>query len=243
MASAIQDKIALVTGASRGIGRATALALAREGAHVIVTARAADELNTLVAAIEAVGREALAVPADVRQEADVERLAERARDRFGRVDVLVNNIGVGKYGPLETFTADDYDWMMDSNMRTSFLTTRAFMPAMLQRREGWLIFLGSVAGLKGLPNEAIYCASKSAQYAFAQSLDHECRPYNVKVSYIAPGGVNTYFALGTGRTAGDPSLEHMLDSEDVAEAVVFACNQPPKSRVFLIGMRPMSEVL
>ena len=243
MTVSIAGKVALVTGASRGIGRAAALALAREGADLAITARNAEELDSLAAEITALGRRALAVPGDISQEADVEALHAAVIGQFGCVDILVNNAGVGKYGPLATISPADYDWMLNTNMRGTFLTTRAFLPDMQQARTGNIVFLGSVAGLKGIPFESVYCASKHAQYGFAQALDHECREYNIKVTYIAPGGVHTFFAFGTGRTQGDPKLEEYLDSEDVAEAVVFAVTQPPKARVFLLAMRPMREAL
>ena len=243
MTNQLENKTALVTGASRGIGRATALALAREGANVILTARTEDDLLQVAQEVAALGVESLAVVADVSQEDDVARLRAEAFEKFDQVDVLVNNVGVGKYGPLNTLAVEDYDWMMNTNMRSSFLCTHAFLPAMLERKQGSVIFLGSVAGLKGLPGESVYNASKFAQYGFAQALDYETREQGVKVSYIAPGGVHTYFAFGTGRTPGDPNLETMLNAEDVAEAVVFAVTQPEKARVFLIGMRPMSEPL
>jgi len=239
----LQNKIALVTGASRGIGRATARLLAENGAGVVVTARTEEELQTLAAEIEAIGSQTLLVTADVTREEDVERLQERALEAFGRVDILVNNVGVGKYGPLSALSVEDYDWMMDSNMRSSFLCTRAFLPPMLAREEGWIVFVGSVAGLKGLPNESVYNASKFAQYGFAQSLDYETRERGVKVSYVAPGGVHTHFAFGTGRTAGDPMLAEMMEPETVASAILFAVTQPENARVFLVGMRPMSEPL
>jgi 3-oxoacyl-[acyl-carrier protein] reductase len=243
MTKHLTGKIALVTGASRGIGRATALALAGAGANVVVTARTESDLLELAVEIEALGAQALAVTADLTQAADVERLKAAAFDKFGQVDILVSNVGVGKYGPLDTLTVEDYDWMMNGNMRSSFLCTSAFLPGMLVREQGWVVFIGSVAGLKGLPNESVYCATKFAQYGFAQSLDYETRERGVKVSYIAPGGVHTHFAFGTGRTPGDPNLEKMMDAEDIAQAVLFAVTQPDKARVFLIGMRPMSEPL
>jgi 3-oxoacyl-[acyl-carrier protein] reductase len=239
----LPGQIAFVGGASRGIGRAVALALAREGADIVLAARSESDLNSVAAEVEALGRRALVAPGDLSSEADAQRVCAAAIAHFGRVDVLVNNAGVGKYGPLASLSVHDYDWMMNTNMRATFLCTHALLPAMLERGSGSIVFVGSVAGLKGLPMETVYCASKHAQYGFATALDYECRERGVKVSYIAPGGVNSFFAFGTGRTPGDPKLEEYLDSEDVAEAVVFAATQPPKSRVFLIGMRPMRETL
>ncbi|MFN8379152.1 MAG: SDR family oxidoreductase [Anaerolineae bacterium] len=243
MRTSISDKIALVTGASRGIGRASAVALAQEGAHVIVAARTASELDTLADEIRALGREALPVACDVSQTADVDRLFEQAVARFGRVDILINNAGAGKYGPVDALTPEDYDWMMDTNMRSTFLCTRKALPGMKERRDGHIVFVGSVSGLKGTPNQAVYSATKHAQHGFATALDAECREYNVKVSYLAPGGTSTHFAFGMGRIQGDPKLEQYLDPEDVAEAVVFAVTQPLKARAFLIGVRPMRESL
>ncbi len=243
MTGRLEGKVALVTGASRGIGRATALALAREGARVVVAARTQPKLEKAAREVEALGAQALAVPADVSQEEDVERLKEKALESFGRVDILVNNAGVGKYGAVQALSPQDYDWMMNTNMRSSFLCTRAFLPGMLERQEGWIVFIASAAGLRGLAEKSVYCASKFAQIGFAQSLDYEVRERGIKVSVVAPGGVNTEFAYGTGRTPGAPRLKHYLDPEDVAEAVIFALTQPPRSRVFLVGMRPMYEPL
>lgn len=244
MAGRLSGKVAVVTGAGKGIGRAAALALAQEGAAVVVTARTESDLQSLVQEIETSGGRGLAVPADIGQEADVERLKNAAHDAFGQVDILVNNAGVGKNGTVLTLTIEDFDWIMNTNFRGTFLCTKAFMPEMIARQNGNIIFVGSVAGMMGLPNEPIYCASKHAQKGFAESIDYECRPHNVKVTYIAPGGTNTHYGFDTGtRTPGDPMLDGFLTSEDVADAVIFAATQGPKSRVFLIGMRPMNEAL
>lgn len=233
----LDGKRAVVTGASSGIGAAVARALAAEGVEVVVTARRAERLQALA---EEIG--GIPVPADLTRPEDVERLRETAL-AGGPVDILVNNAGVGKYGPLDSYDVDDWDWMMDTNAKSSFLCTRAFLPGMLERGTGFVVFVASVAGLKGLPGESVYCASKFAQVGFAQALDYETRGRGVKVSVIAPGGVHTGFAIGTGRTEGDPALEQMLDPETVAEAVLFCVSQPERSRVFLVGLRPMSEPL
>ena len=243
MSGRLDGKTALVTGASEGIGRATALALAAEGAAVAVTARSGDALAQLVSEIEAQGVQARATAGDATVAADVKRIREETLEAYGRVDILVNNVGIAKYAPFDEISIEDYDWMMDTNMRSSFLFTKAFYPGMVQRGEGWIVFVASVSGLMGLPNETGYAASKHAQVGFARALDHEARAHGVRVSVIAPGGVNTRHAFGTGRVEGDSRLNDYLGPEDVAQAVVFAATQPAKSRLFLVGMRPMSESL
>jgi len=243
MTGRLEGKVAVVTGASEGIGRATALALAKEGAAVAVTSRNRAELEKLADEIRAGGRQAFAAAGDARLEEDVERIRQETLTTYPRVDILVNNVGIAKYAPFAKMTVQDYDWMMDTNMRSTFLFTKAFFPGMVERREGWVVFVASVSGLMGLPNETGYAASKHAQVGFARALDHEAYKYGVKVSIIAPGGVNTRHAFGTGRTAGDAHLDSYLNPEDVAEAVVFAVTQPAKSRLFVVGMRPMSESL
>ena len=243
MSGRLEGKIAVVTGASEGIGRATALALAREAAAVAVTARNVDDLNKVVREIEAGGRQASAAAGDARSEEDVARIRDEVLGKYGQVDILVNNVGIAKYAPFAEISIQDYDWMMETNMRSTFLFTKAFFPGMVERREGWVVFIASVSGLMGLPNETAYAASKHAQVGFARALDHEAYKYGVKVSVIAPGGVNTRHAFGTGRTPEDAKLPEYLGAEEVAEAVVFAVIQPAKSRLFMVGMRPMNESL
>ncbi len=243
----LKNKTAVITGASRGIGKAIALAFAKEGMNVLLAARTADELEATAKACrkygERHGAQALAVIADVSKEAEVAKL-KKAADAAGQaIDIVVNNVGVGKFGNLMSMSSADYDLMMNSNMRSSFLVTRAFAPQMIARKSGHFVFIGSVAGLKPLPGEAVYCASKHAQTAFAHSMDYELRKHNVKVSVIAPGGVDTHFAFGKGRKPGMPILKNMLQAQDVADAVLFTLKQSEKSRVFLLAMRPMAEPL
>src|SRR5260221_2513956 len=237
----LKDKVALITGASRGIGRACAIAYAKEGVHIIATARNEPELKSLVQECKKLGVKAVGIPTDVTKETDVKRLKEAALKAFPQVDILVNNTGVAKYATLLDLTIEDYDWMMNTNMRSTFMCTHAFLPEMLARKSGSIIIVSSQAGLHGYPGETVYCSTKFAQVGFAEALDAEVREQNIKVSVVAPGGVNTHFAFGTGRTPGQPDLQGMLEAEDVADAVVFASAQPIKSRLLLVGMRPMSE--
>ena len=237
----ISGKVAVITGASRGIGRASALALAKEGVHVVVTARTVEQLNDVVKEAKSLGVRAKAVAADATNADDIARLKQEALEEFEQVDILVNNAGVARYASVLEHNVEDYDWMMNTNMRSTFLCTHAFLGEMVERGSGNIITVSSQAGYRGFPNESVYCATKFAQVGFCQALDGEVRDKGVKVSVIAPGGVRTTFAFGTGRTDETPELEGMLEAESVADAVVFAARQDPKSRVLVIGMRPMNE--
>lgn len=237
----LKGKVAVVTGASRGIGRASAIAFAKEGVNIVATARNGEELKSLVKECEALGVKAVAIPADATQADDVSNLKKEALAAFPQIDIMVNNAGVAKYSSLLGLSVEDYDWMMNTNMRSTFLCTRAFLPEMVARKSGSIIIVSSQAGLHGYPTETVYCATKFAQVGFAEALDAEVREYNIKVSIVAPGGVRTTFAFGTGRVEGQPDLEEMLEADDVADGVVFAAAQPIKSRILLVGMRPMSE--
>ena len=237
----LQGKIALVTGASRGIGRASSLALAREGAHVVAVARTAADLASLVGEVEALGEKALAVPTDVTKSAEVSACVARAIAAFGRIDILVNNAGMGGYRPFLEWSEDDYDRIMATNAKSSWLYCRDVIPHMLRQKGGQIVHVASVAGLGGYPSEAIYCMSKFAQVALSQALDREFFQENIKVSLVCPGGVETHFALGDGRTAGEDKLRGFSTPEDVAEAVVMAALPRARSRIVNIIMRPMNE--
>ena len=243
MAQRLTGRVAVITGASAGIGWASALALAAEGARLVVTARRADRLDALAAQIRTHGSDALAVAGDAREEQTAQRIVSAAVQTFGGIDILLNNAGVGNYKELVATSAAEYDELMDSNMRSTFLFTRHTVPTMLARGTGTILMIASMAGIYGFAGEAVYCASKFAQVGFAQALDRELRPKGLKVGVICPGGVKTEFALGKGRTAESVAQSAMLEPEDVAAAVVLACTQAPGSRIIEIQMRPMSEPL
>jgi NADP-dependent 3-hydroxy acid dehydrogenase YdfG len=235
--------VCLITGASAGIGRACALALAREGASLVLIARRQPQLDELVEMIHSAGGRAIAVVGDVREEETALRAMLAAKEHFGAVHILLNNAGVGNYKPLIETSAEEYDELMETNMRSTFLFTRHAVPLMMEQRSGLILVLSSMAGKYGFAGEAVYCASKFAQVGFAQALDKELRPYGIKVGVICPGGVKTEFALGKGRTAEGVAQSGMLDPEDVAEAVLLVCTQPAHARIIEIQMRPMVEPL
>ena len=220
-----------------GIGQASAKALAKEGANLVLTARRQDRLKELVAEIEKLGRKAVFITGDAREEATARETTELAQKSFGRVDILLNNAGVGNYKNLVDTSAEDYDAMMDSNVRSSFLFTRHVVPLMIKQKQGLILFLSSMAGVYGFGGEAVYCATKFAQVGLAQGLDKELRPHGIKVGAICPGGVKTEFALGKGRTEKSVAESGMLEADDVAQAVLFACTQSSGSRIIEIQMR------
>ncbi len=240
----LKQKVAVITGASKGIGKATAELLAAQGMHVVTVARSKELLHAQAEELQKkYDVTVLPIAADVSTEEGAKRVYQSVTQRFQSVDILINNAGVGKYGSLDAVSAEDYDWIFNTNMRSSFLCTKMFLPDMKKQKQGWIIFVGSVAGLRGLPHEAVYCASKFAQYGFAQALDYEVRKLGIKVSYIAPGGVHTEFAIGTGRSHDDPIMQNMMDAEDVAETILFTLRQTEKARLFLLGVRPLQEAL
>ena len=239
----LAGQVAVVAGAGRGIGKAIALRFAAEGAKVVLASRTATELEALAGQIRAAGGEALAVPTDATNEADVERLVAKAIKAYGKVDIMVANAGMAYYKSLAETSVEEYNAMMNTNMLTTFLAARKVVPHMIERRKGMLLIVSSMAGQRGFPNEAVYCASKHAQVGFSHALDKELREYNIKVAALCPGGVNTTFAIGTGRTDGDPRIAAMLEADTVAEAALLMCSMPEKARIMEIWMRPMSEGL
>jgi 3-oxoacyl-[acyl-carrier protein] reductase len=237
--SILAGKIVLVTGASAGIGHATALAFARQGAHLVVTARRAERLESLCAEIHALGGHAVFYAGDASQEQTALATIGLATQSFGRLDVLINNAGAGDYKNLVDTSIQDYDTLMAANMRSSFLFARHAAPLMIAQRSGVIQFISSIAGLQGSAGEAIYCASKFAQVGFAQALDAELRKQGINVGVICPGGTKTEFALGKGRTEDFIRNSHMMRPEDVADAIVYACSQPPNTRIAQMIVRHM----
>jgi 3-oxoacyl-[acyl-carrier protein] reductase len=228
----LEGNVALITGASRGIGAAVARALAGAGVRLGLGSRSGDDLGMA---------DAVARACDVRDPAAVEALVAATVERFGRLDILVVNAGVGAYGPFLDLPVDQLEEMIDVNVKGAIYSVRAALPYLLRSEAGDLVTIASEAGRRGLPFEAVYCASKFAQVGLTAALDHELREQGVRCTNICPGGVATDFAMGRGRTPEMPQLAGMMNPGDVAEAVMFALTRPRNHRVLELAFRPVTE--
>ncbi|MGZ5290682.1 MAG: SDR family oxidoreductase, partial [Actinomycetota bacterium] len=228
----LDGKVALVTGASGGIGAAVARSLAREGVRLGLASRRGDDLGIA---------EAVAAPCDVRDPAAVDAFVERVVERFGGLDIVVANAGVGAYGPFLELDPAHLEEMIDVNVKGTLYAVRAALPHLLKSDAADVVTVASEAGRRGLPFEAVYSASKFAQVGFTRALDHELRPHGIRCTNLCPGGVATEFAMGRGRTPEMPELAGMMSAEDVAEAVLFVLTRPRNHRILEMAFRPVTE--
>jgi NAD(P)-dependent dehydrogenase (short-subunit alcohol dehydrogenase family) len=229
--SPLNGKTAVVTGASRGIGAAVARALHERGANLGLASRSGDDLE-----LERV----VAQACDVRDLDALVELCDETAKRFGGIDIVVANAGVGAYGPFLDLSREHLDEMVDVNLKGTIYAIRAALPHMLGR-EGDVITLASEAGRRGLPNEAVYCASKFGQVGLTRALDHELREHGIRCTNVCPGGVATDFALDEGRGRTPDVHPGMMTAEDVAAVVVFALETPRHFRILETALRPMTE--
>ena len=228
----LAGKVALVTGASRGIGAATARALAERGVKLGLASRSGDDLGIAGS---------VAQPCDVRDPAALRAIVAATVGRFGRLDILVVNAGVGAYGPFLDLPDDDLEAMIDVNVKGALYAVRAALPELLKSDAADIVTIASEAGRRGLPYEATYCASKFAQVGLTSALDHELREHGVRCTSVCPGGVATDFAMGHGRTPDMPQLAGMMDPSDVAEVVLFVLTRPRRHRILEVAFRPATE--
>ena len=236
--SALADKVVAITGATAGIGRATARAVVAEGASAVVGGRRRERLDELEAEL---GDAVKGVEMDVRDPEASRRLIEAAVSRYGKLDALVANAGIGAYGGILDLTDEQLSDMMDTNVAGTVWPIRAAVPHFLEEGRGDIVIVASVAGLRGAGDEAVYAATKFAQVGLAGGLDRELREKGIRVSTICPGGVATEFAMGAGRTPDMPGLADMLRPEDVAAAVVTVLTQPASMRTLVWSMRSIQE--
>jgi 3-oxoacyl-[acyl-carrier protein] reductase len=227
---ALENQVAIVTGAGRGAGRAIALTLAHEGASVVAVARTKSEVDRLATEIAAANGVCEAISADVANPADVQRMAAQALERFGRIDALINNAGIG--GPISSVDetpVDEWRRTLDVNLTGPFLCSQAVLPTMKEQRSGHIIMISSGAGKQGYPNMAAYCASKFGLHGLAQSLAAEVSDLNIRVSTILPGSIaETNFSGQRKGWIPRPGAKY-LRPEDLADAILFLLHQPPSA--------------
>lgn len=228
----LRGRVALVTGASRGIGASVARALDGAGVRLGLASRSGDDLGIAGA---------VARPCDVRKAADLEAIVAATVERFGRLDIVVVNAGVGAYGPFLELDPEHLEEMIDVNVKGAIYAARATLPHLIRSDAADFVMLASEAGRRGLPNEAVYCASKFAQVGLTRALDHELREQGVRCTNVCPGGVATDFAMGRGRTPDMPALAGMMRPEDVAETVMFVLTRPRSHRILEVALRPVTE--
>jgi NADP-dependent 3-hydroxy acid dehydrogenase YdfG len=244
----LKNKIALVTGASSGIGAATAELLAGEGAVVAAVARRADRLDALVRRIEAVGGRAAAFPADIAIDSEAAAVAEGVLARYGRIDILVNSAGIIRPGAVETSDPAHWREMIDINLLATMNLSRAVLPGMRERGDGHIVIVSSTAGRYVGTRHSGYTASKHAVNAFAETMRQEVAPFGIRVTIIEPGATTTEVASSIPNPEDRALLtqhvtkEGTMRSEDVGGAIMFSLRQPPNVNVREIWLAPTSAV-
>ena len=231
----LNGKVALVTGATRGIGRAIAEALAAQGCNVVISARTAGDCRAVAEAITAKGTgRASGFAADVSRNEDCVRLVQHTVDTFGGLNILVNNAGVGGFRPVEQMDVEHWDRVIGTNLNGLFYCTHAALPH-LKKQGGWVINIGSLAGKNAFPGGAAYNASKFGLIGFSEALMQEVRHDGVRVSYIMPGSVNTDF---DGSGSGSAATDWMIQPEDIAKIVLDLLATPERTLPSRVEVRP-----
>jgi 3-oxoacyl-[acyl-carrier protein] reductase len=227
----LEGKVAFVTGASGGIGAAVSRKLAEQGVKVGMASRRGDGLGV-----------GLGLQCNVRDRAQVENAVSRTVEEFGRLDICVANAGTGSYHPFLETPVEHIEEMVELNLLGTIWTIRACLPHLFERGEGDVVTLASEAGRRGLPGEAVYCASKFGQLGLTRALDHELRERGVRATSVCPGGVATDFALAEGYGRPPEVLSGMMSADDVAEVVLFVITRPRNHRILETAFRPMTEM-
>lgn len=222
----LENTTAIITGGGRGIGRATALAFAKEGVDIVLAARTETEINSVASEIEELGSRALSINTDVQKKTDVDNLVSTTIERFGRVDILVNNAGVAIHNPIAKIREADWDLTMAVNLKGVFLCTQAVFSVMCEQKRGHIVNVSSVSGKYGHVNGGAYCASKFAVIGFTETTNNEGRPYGVKASVVCPGPVDTKMRRDN---HPDDVIENLTQPEDVAELILFHVSQSSRA--------------
>ncbi|GAB3498593.1 SDR family oxidoreductase [Spirosoma knui] len=231
----LENKTVIISGASRGIGRATALLLAQHGANVVVTARNVIELKQ----VEADGQgKVIAIPGDVTSEADMQRIVQTALDRFGRIDVVINNAGYGIFKNVNEISVDEWDNLMATNVKGTFLLTKAALPALKAQGSGHIVVVASDVAKRTFAGGSLYTASKYAQEAFMGALRKEVRPFGIKVTGVYSGLVDSHFHE---KGHGHETSKNWLKNEDMAESMLFIVSRPAHVVIDEFMVHPLEQ--
>jgi len=221
----LRDKVVVVTGASRGIGRAVTWRFARASATLGLVARNEELLRHLAEEIRAAGGRALPLPTDIGNEEEVERMVATVENKLGPIDILINNAAIFLLRSIVETTVEQWDEVMRTNLRGTFLCCRAVLPSMIRRKAGRIINISSTAGHRGYPEQAAYCASKHALNGFSKVLALEAQPHNIRVHVVSPGGVLTDLSAELRQSRGSQDESEWITPEEVAEAVFYVATQ------------------
>ena len=232
----LTDKVAIVTGGGRGIGKAIALALAKQGARVVVAARTLGEVNATAKEIEGLGRQALGIRTDISQEFDVNTMVSKTIQRFGTVHILVNNAGVGSFAKVTDLPSAEFDKMWRVNLRGVFLATKAVLPAMVNQNSGDIVNISSLAGRNAFVGGAAYCSTKWGLIGFARCVMLEVRAHDIRVITLCPGSVETGF--GGDSQSGERSAGEIPTADDIARVVTSTLVMPRHVMVSEVDIRP-----
>ena len=232
----LEGKVALITGASRGIGLAIARRLGEMGAKLSICARDPQKLENATNQLRAVAPTVFAAPVDVTLEDQIATFVQYTRKNLGPIDILVNNAGIGWFGPAHEATEQIWDSVLDTNLKSVFLMSKAVAPGMIERKTGHIVNISSLAGKNAFKNGGIYCASKWGLLGLTECMAEDLRQYGIRVSAVCPGSVATEFSPHTGK---DPAK--MLQSEDIAHAVEMIVTQSPQSFISEILIRPTAK--
>lgn len=241
----LKHQVAWITGASQGIGRKVAEALAARGVHLVLTSRSEDRLNTLAGSLQKQYPDIniLVAPADVTDAGRMQAVAKQALKELKRIDILINNAGVaGKIALMHEIPVDEINRTIDTNLKGAIYAMQAALPTMIEHRHGWIININSVAGKTAYPYWSIYDASKFGLRAITEAVAEEQRQNNIKVIGIYPGAVDTPIWEGI-ELEHEPDVNGMLDPDDVANAVLYALEQPKKTFVSEITLAPLQPAL
>lgn len=243
----ITNKVVVITGASSGLGEATARYLAQQGAKLVLAARRVDRLQKLADDIQKAGGEALVVATDVSKRSDVENLIQQTLAKFGKVDVLVNNAGIMPQAPLNKLKVDEWDKMIDVNIKGVLYGIAAVLPYMQQAKSGHIINLSSVAGLKvSAGRGVVYSATKFAVKAISEGLRVEMAPYNIRVTTLYPGAVESELKFGSSDPETSQAIQEFyqhfeIPADSVAHAIAYAISQPDDVGINEITIRPTKQ--